>query len=727
VLYPIGSVNDKNATLSSNILNWQTACESQLGGEMSGIRLGINWLVISAVMLTPVRGQQYVIATYAGGAPASPVGAMALAADAARNVYFVDGYGFARTPAGSNSVFKVDSTGTITRIAGNSRTGFSGDGGPGASASLYAPLAIAADGAGNVFVVDSGNQRVRRVSPDGTITTFAGGGTAVLGDGGPATAGTLNYPTSIAADSSGNLFIGESGRVRKVTTDGIITTVAGGGTNLPGDGGPATAAQLAAVIDIAVDATGDIFILENDTSDDDDNTYRVREITPDGLIRTISPVQNCCYGGFSVDSSGNLLVGASSSIWKISPAGILTLAAGNGRYGPPTGDGGPATQAQLNGPTAIAVAPNGDLFIADNIGRTIRRVTSDGMIRAFASISAPAVPASGDGGPAIGAELQLAVQGLSMQSGLATDSLGNLYFAETGAHRVRKVSPDGTIHTVAGVGGPRCSSPSNCLPLGDNGPAINAALSYPTSVAVDAAGNVFIADSGNFRVRKVSPDGIISTVAGNGVVPVSPGGAGDGGPAVNTAVMPFIVALDRGANLFISEGFFAGIRKVSPDGSISTISTVNAGKSDIGYVEAMTVDSAGNLYVAGSDCNSGDTCYNAIERISQSGAALIMNPFGAGASGVNSSVGFISSLAVDAGGNIFVADLIGQRVVRIDANGTMSTVAGDGVSGYSGDGGAATKATLNYPFGLASDTSGNVYVADFNQAVRILRPVPQFQ
>ena len=171
--------------------------------------------------------------------------------------------------------------------------------------------------------------------------------------------------------------------------------------------------------------------------------------------------------------------------------------AGNGSYGAPSGDGRLATQAQLNGPTAIALDPAGDLFLADNTGRNVRVVTPDGIIHALSSIPASAPPPSGDGGPAIGAQLQLAVTGLSVQSGLAADSAGNLYIAETGAHRIRKVSPDGTITTVAGVGVPRCSGPTTCLPLGDGGPATSAALSYPTSVAVDSFGNLFIADSVN--------------------------------------------------------------------------------------------------------------------------------------------------------------------------------------------------------------------------------------
>ena len=186
-------------------------------------RAVIGWALLSAAV-APLNAQQYTIATYAGGAPALPVSAISLAADAAGNVYFVDGYGFGiyGSPALSNSVFKIDRSGSVTRLAGISRTSFSGDGGPAISASLNAPRAVAVDTSGNVFVVDAGNQRVRKVSHDGTITTVAGGGSAVLGDGGPATSGQLNYPSSIAVDNAGDLFIGEFGRVEKSRPTGSL-------------------------------------------------------------------------------------------------------------------------------------------------------------------------------------------------------------------------------------------------------------------------------------------------------------------------------------------------------------------------------------------------------------------------------------------------------------------------------------------------------------------------
>ena len=645
-------------------------------------------------------------------------------------MYFVDGLGYVRYPTLSNSVFKIDPSGAITRVAGNSRTGFSGDGGPGASASLYWPVAVAADRAGNLFIVDAGNSRVRRVAPDGTITTVAGGGSAVLGDGGPALSGQLNYPSSIAVDNAGDLFIGEFGRVRKVTPDGIISTVAGGGPNDPANGGPATSVSLTNAAGVAVDGAGNLFI--EDVFDDGD-TYSnvIRKVSPDGVISTLPLVPGCCFESLAADSAGNLFVPTGSAVWRISPGGNPTIVAGTASFsGSGSGDGVPATQASLVSPDAVAVGPAGDLLIADNGGRNIRRVTSDGIIRTFASIPVSVLRSSGDGVPAVNAQLQLAVQGLSIQSGLAADSAGNLYIAETGAHRVRKVSPDGIITTVAGVGGPRCSSPSTCLPLGDNGPALNASLSYPPSVAVDGAGNLFIADSANFRVRKVSPSGVITTVAGSGSAYLSGRGAGDGGPATDATLYPTGVAVDGAGNLYILEG--GDVRKVSPGGIISTV--VAPAASAPYFVSAATADRAGNLFVAGPVCGSDDNCYPAIRKISPSGDSTTLvdgrNAYplqpgagiGDGGPAINAAIVYVSNLTVDAAGNLFIADLFAQRVRKIDLNGIITTVGGDGYPGYSGDGGPATNATMNFPFGLAADAAGRVYISDFNQSVRVLRP-----
>lgn len=693
--------------------------------------------------LAVVDAQQYGISTYAGGAAASPSAAISMAADPFGNLYFADGYGYSNGPARSNSVYKIDPRGVITRFAGNFRTGFFGDGGQAASATLTGPRAVAADGAGNVFIVDAGNQRVRRVSPDGIITTVAGGGSAVLGDGGPATRGQLNYPQSIAIDSSGSLFVGEYGRVRKVSPDGIITTVAGGGPDNPGGGGSATGVRLSTVVRVAVDGAGNLFLADQGYDEEtDEYGYSLRKVTPDGLISTLPPIQLCCSFDMTADPAGNLFIAIGPNVWKIAPNGARTVVAGNGTYGFSSVDGELATQSPLNGPTALAMNAAGDLFIADNAGRTIRKVTTDGTIRSVFYIPAVLPPVSGDGGPATGVELRLAFSGLLTQSGLAVDSAGNLYIAETAAHRVRKVAPSGLITTVAGTGAPRCSgpsgpfSPAECFPLGDGGPALGAALYFPTSVAVDSAGNLFIADSSNLRVRKVSSDGIITTVAGNGKTPAWPRTATDGSPATDAEIIPSHVMVDGAGNVYFAEVQYADVRKVSPDGTIHTAVPSVTGLPYFGFISASTVDRAGSVFVAGGVCDGDDNCSRSIRKFSPSGVittvatwrSLSREPgsdVGDGGPVSEAQLGFVSGLAVDSAGNLFLADLFGQRVRKIDPNGIITTVGGNGIPGYSGDGGPGANATLDHPLALAADEAGNVYVSDFNQAVRLLRPVAQ--
>jgi sugar lactone lactonase YvrE len=256
-------------------------------------------------------------------------------------------------------------------------------------------------------------------------------------------------------------------------------------------------------------------------------------------------------------------------------------------------------------------------------------------------------------------------------------------------------------------------------------------------VAVDGAGNLFIADSGDSRVRKVSPDGIITTYAGNGNAPPWPRSGDDGGPAVSAPLNVVGVAVDGEGNLFISEGNYADVRKVSVDGTISTVLSPNTALPYFGFISAIAVERAGNLFVAGSRCDSDDSCYNAVWKISPSGDTTLiadgrngytLQPgagIGDGGPAINASIAYISSLAVDPAGNLFIADLLGERVRKIDLSGIITTICGNGIPGYSGDGGAAANASVNYPFGLATDAQGTIYLSDFNQAVRILRPSAQ--
>ncbi len=332
---------------------------------------------------------------------------------------------------------------TIGTVAGNGIAGSTGDNGLAASAELNGPEGVAMDSAGNLFIADYYNNRVRKVTPAGTISTVAGtGDDGFGGDLGPAIAARLSHPSGVAVDNAGNLFIADymNNRIRKVTPGGTISTVAGNGTEgYNGDSIPATSAELWLPIGVAVDSAGNLFIAEL-------TGYRIRKVTPAGTISTV---------------------------------------AGNGS---PGYNDGPATSAGLNFPTGVAVDGAGDIFIADRGNNFIRKVTPAGMMSRVAGNGNQGF--SGDGGPATSAAL-------NAPSGVAVDAAGNLFIADAGNNLIRKVTPDGTISTVAGN---RTSSSG-----GDGGPATSAGISSPPGVIVDNAGNLFIADFGNNKIRKLTP------------------------------------------------------------------------------------------------------------------------------------------------------------------------------------------------------------------------------
>jgi uncharacterized protein (TIGR03437 family) len=675
--------------------------------------------------------QQYSISTVAGGAPpATPAAAASVsigqparvALDASGNLYF----------SSSNCVFKINGSGTVTLIAGNSRAGFSGDDGLAVNAQLNAPQGIAFAPGGNVvYIADSRNNRIRQVDlSSGIITTFAGdgtispgGGPGAYGDGGPATSAQLHLPMGVAVDTNFNVYIADTGdnTIRKVTTDGNIATVAGDSfPSYQGDAGLAIAAELHGPEDVAVDSSGNIYIA------DTGNAY-VRKVTSDGNINFIAGDGSIGYtgdGGYAtsagliapfalaVDSSGNVYIAENgdSRIRKIDAKSLdISTVVGNGTPG--FSDGSDATKAQMNSPTGVAVDSSGNLYIADSLNRRIRKVASGGSISTFAGNGTFSY--SGDGAPAGKAQL-------NTPQGVAADAAGNLYVADTLNNVVRKVSPNGIISNYAGNGGAGSS--------GDGNAAIGAQLNGPQGLALDAAGNLFIADTLNAKVRKVSAaDGAITTVAGSG----TPGYGGDGGAAISAQLnLPSGVAVDANNNLYIADFGNSRVRMVSANKSIGTVAGNGAAgysgdggqavKAQLNGPQGVAVDAAGNLYIA-------DTENNLIREVSLDGRIStvagngVAGYSGDGGQATNAQVGNPVGVTVDAAGNIFTVDA-STRVRQVYPNGLIATIAGNGSRGYSGDGGLATQAQLNAPSAIALGSNGNLYVADMaNNAVRLLQ------
>jgi hypothetical protein len=492
--------------VGGGLLNWPADVTFDIAGDMFIADPGNARIA----RVNAGGGAPYTIAGGGTGGPCSGCSALSaglfgvqgVTVDAAGNLLVAD------TNAGLvRRVNKLDGTGTITTVAGGGPGPFGGDGGPATKAALYNPMAVRAYAAGELFIADKGNGRVRKVDAGQTITTVAGtGGCGYAGDGGWAGQAQLCGPRGMALDATGALFIadGEGARIRKVDAGGTISTVAGNGlVGYSGDGGPATQATLNVPESVALDAAGDLFIADTDND-------VVREVTPDGLIHTVV---------------GNHTRGYS-------------------------GDGGLAINAALDTPTGVTFDTNGNLLIADLYNDRIRIVNHTTQI--ITTIAGTGVRGSaGDGGPATSAQL-------SFPAGVAIDTNGAMFIADSGNDKIRKVDPSGNISTVAGSLG--------AVGLGDGGPALQASLVSPFAVAIGPQHVLYIDDSQNQRIRMVTADGIIHTAAGNGQLDAR-GFSGDGGPATAAALNdPYGLAIDSAGNLFIGDTGNHRVRRVEAYG-----------------------------------------------------------------------------------------------------------------------------------------------------------------
>jgi hypothetical protein len=678
-------------------------------------------------------------------------------------------------PASAQYLIGTSSVPLIYTFAGDGSDGYGGDGGPAPLADLNSPAATVLDAAGNLYIADEYNYLVRKVAAGtGIITTYAGNGTpGVTGDNGPATSAEIGPVSGLAVDKAGNLFISDwyYSVIRKVAAGtGIITTYAGNRSPNPGgDNGPATDAALDYPQGLACDSTGNLYLVDS---------ARIRMIAAKtGIITAYAGNGGAGYlgdggpaidaefqnpVGLATDSSGNLYIADSRNnvIREVfAGSGMITTVAGTApqSWYPSagySGDGGPATNAKLNYPQGVAVDGVGNLFIADSENNVIRKVNaSNQIISTVAGNTSSGLFGSGDGGPATSATV-------IEPQGIAVDSAGNLFIAEPYAEKVLEVvasNPPPTTPTVAPVfsvsagtyPGPRTvtitdsnpraaiymtvdgstpttgsleynnapinlsgtltlkamaiapgylqsspvtaaytitSSPTAVITTvagsgvygfsGANGPATSADLGSLEFLAVDGSGNVYIADAQDAVVWKMSAKtGVISIAAGNGTR-ANQFNVGDGGPATSAQLgAPLGVALDSKGNLYVSDEEWHVVRKV--DATTKIISTF-AGNGQISY-------SGGN---------------------------------GDGGKATAAELNYPAGLACDKNDNLYIADSNGAAIRMVSAStGIITTFAGNGTFGYSGDGGPATKAEVETPYALAFDGNGNLYFSDGGESI----------
>lgn len=635
------------------------------------------------------------------------IGPKFLTADAQGNVYFIDE---------NTLVMKVSAAGVVSHFAGNGFRGYSGDGGPAVDASINPLAGIYADSSGNVFLADTANCRIRKIDSSGIITTIAGNGQCGRSpDNTVAVNASIGQSFSVAEDSAGNIYFVESqnNRVSKIDVNGILTTVAGTTTaGYSGDNGPGTAAQLNNPQSVTVDTSNNIVI---------GDTYNsaIRVVNPSGIIRTLAGNGTPGYRGdngpatsalidkpwtVSADPNGNILFTDYDNdvIRRIDTKGVITTIAGNGKVGLPTNNVS-ATGSALNYPFGMAAEPSGSFLIADFSNNVIRRVTAAGIIVTIAGTGFKVIPPNG--GKALNALLDA-------PSKVAIDQSGNVLIADTNNQLVERVTlSTGTISTVAGIGVP--------VYTGDNIPGSTAGVNLPFGITTDRLGNIYISDTYNERIRKIDSTGTITTFAGVG----QSGYQGDGGPALQAYIsVPQGLRFDPSGNLVFADSNNNAIRSINPQGVITTLAGtgtagyngdgISATQAQLNRPTDVAFDTAGNLYIA-------DSNNNRIRRVGSNKTITTVAGNGTGGfsgDGLAISVELFVPIGInfDLNGNLLIADTNNNRIRLLTPAGQLRTIVGDGLERYNGDGLLATAASLASPEGVVVDGAGNIYIADAN-------------
>ena len=630
----------------------------------------------------------------------------AVAVDSSGNVYVAN--------TGDDTICKITPAGVITTLAGTVGTSGSADGN-GTAAQFSFPQSIAVDGNGNIYVADSQNDTIRMITPGGMVTTLAGTAGISGSADGTGAAARFNHPCGVAVDGNGNVFVadGFNGTIRKITSTGVVTTFAGTARVFGSADGTGASAQFASPQALAVDSNGNVYVADGfNFADYTFTTYigdTIRKITPAGVVTTLagtSGVRGTANGtgpaaqfyspqGIAVDGEGNVYVSDSEMIRAITPAGVVTTFAGTAGVGGQANGTGP--NAQFSGPVGLAVDGSGNLFVADGDNNTIREITPAAVVTTFAGIP----PFNGTS--------------FSCPAGEAVDGAGNIYVADAFNSTIRKVTPQNylipgsVVTTLAGTAGVKGAA---------NGTGLAAQFNTPYSVAVDANGNIYVADTGNNTIRKITPAAVVTTLAGTaGVRGSSDGDVSNGNPSAASFWAPEGVAVDSSGNVYVADTGNNTIRMITPVGRVTTLagSAGVTGSQDgtgaaasFNFPRGVAVNSNGVVYVA-------DYSNNKIREISPAGTVTTLA--GSGASGTADGAGAAAefllpaSVAVDGSGNVYVTDSAGETIREITPAGVVTTLAGSSQA-YGAADGTGSEPRFYNPLGVAVAANGNVYVAD---------------
>ncbi len=684
--------------------------------------------ITPAGVVTTLAGQAGTTGTANGtGTAAQFFAPTSVGVDASDNVYVAD--------SGNNAIRKITPTGVVTTFAGNSAAAAGFADGTGTAAVFSNPRGLAVDSAGNIYVADTGNNAIRKITPAGVVTTIAGktgtfGSTDAVGS-----AARFNFPNGVAVDSAGNVYVADelNNSIRKVATDGTVTTFAGSTTGGVADG-TGSAAKFSKPTGVALDGNGNLYVT-------DYNNELIRKITPAGVVTTVAgdatvpgdddgsgytltPVVFALFRGptsTAVDAAGNIYVTdtRNNNVRQITPAGLVTTLAGN--YNGAGVTDGTGVAAFFNNPTGIAADTAGNVYVADTNNQTIRKITHAGVVTTLAGTAGTVGHTDGTGTAAT----------FNFPSDVAIDAAGNLYVSDYFNHAIRKITAGGVVTTLAGSAGTVGHA---------DGSGTSATFSHPRSLAVDSSGNIYVADTGNHTVRKITAAGVVTTLAGTaGTV-----GHADGTGAAASFNGLAGVAVDGTGTIFVADTVNSTIRQITSAGVVTTIGgTVGTPgyldgvgtASQFNYPTGLAFDAAGNLYIAdnrnftirkgttpasiaasggsgGSGTGSGTGSGGTGSGTGSTGTGT--GSTGSGGTG-SAGTGFFlhpGGVSEDISGNVYIADTANHTIKRIATDGTVTGVAGkEGVSG-SNDANLAVDARFNGPTGILVDSSGNVFVAD---------------
>ncbi|MGA9779516.1 MAG: hypothetical protein WBS33_14695 [Verrucomicrobiia bacterium] len=702
----------------------------------------VCFVVLSGLLCnfaTPVFAQSYTFTTLAGSASqGSTDGSVTNArffapqgvtADAQGNVYVAD--------SDNSTIREITSNGLVTTIAGQAGIPGYADG-TGTNALFFLPKSVVGDAGGNLYVVDTWNQVIRKLTPAGSnwvVSTLAGQMGIAGYTNGSGTNAEFSNPACAAVDAAGNVYVTDQNNdvIRKITPSGAVTTIAGQVGNNQSLDGTNGNALFASPIGITVDNATNLYVT------DGDNT--IRRLTPVGtnwVVTTIAGQANN-YGssdglgtnalfsgpaGVTVDNNDNLYVADefNKTVRKLAFAGtnwmVSTLAGLAGAQGSTDGTN---SAARFGSPFGVATDGSGDVFVADVNNNNIRKITTvgtNGVVTTLAGIG----PGNADGpGPAAR---------FWNPTGIAVDTSGNVFVADYYNCTIRRIATNDAVSTIAGLAGSIGSS---------DGTNSAARFFDPLDVALDSQGNLYVTDIFNNTIRKITPVGtnwVVTTIAGNANVP--PGEA-DGTGTNALFYNPTGIAVDANTNLYVTDGSGQTIRKITPTGTNWTVTTIagfalTGGSTDgVGtnalflYPHGITVDSGTNVYVA-------DTVNDTIRKLSPVGTNWVVTTIAgqAGVSGSSEGFGtnvlfyFPEGIALDNRGNLYVADSFNDTLRRLVPAGTnwISTTLGGQVQITGSTDGTDTNALFYLPEGIALDDSGDLYVADtYNNSVRFGRIV----